>query len=198
MYNCQPPPPCRNERKSYHRHRQKARSQSHKYLCLIIDGMDQNKTNLPCLRKAAKSTSGLYRLRTHLTGVLNHTSADHGKQVFVFVDILQWPHDSNLTLSIINKVLYLHMQKNNGSLPPVFYLQMDNTSRENKNKFVLGYLCFLVQVGIFRKVCIILTIICDCFRITTDKNQLSPCGTHSRGCGSTFQSYWSKTSSYWS
>jgi hypothetical protein len=29
---------------------------------------------------------------------------------------------------------------------------MDNTSRENKNKFVMGYFALLVEAGIFRKV----------------------------------------------
>jgi hypothetical protein len=123
-----------------------------KYMCIIIDGMDQNKTNLPCLRKAAKSTSSLFRLRTHLTGVLDHTRTDYGKKVYVFMDILQWPHDSNLTTSIISRVLFLHMQQNGGVLPPVLYVQMDNTSRENKNKFVMGYFALLVKCGIFRKV----------------------------------------------
>ena len=121
-------------------------------MCLIIDGMDQNKTNLPCLRKAAKSTSNLFRVRTHLTGVLDHTRCDHGKRVYAFMDILQWPHDSNLTTSIISRVLFLHMKSNDGVLPPVLYVQMDNTSRENKNKFVMGYFAWLVHCGIFRKV----------------------------------------------
>ena len=88
-----------------------------KYICMIIDGMDQNKTNLPCLRKSAKSTSSLFRLRTHLTGVLDHTRTDGGKEAFVFMDILQWPHDSNLTTSIITRVLFLHKERNNGVLP---------------------------------------------------------------------------------
>ena len=125
-----------------------------KYICIIVDGMDQNKTNLPYLRKSSKSTSGLYRLRTHLTGVIDHTRSDYGKQVYVFVDILQYPHDSNLTISIINRVLSSHMESNNGELPPVLYVQMDNTSRENKNKYVMGYFAYLVEAGIFRKVAI--------------------------------------------
>ena len=121
-------------------------------MCIIIDGMDQNKTNLPSLRKAAKSTSSLFRLRTHLTGVLDHTRTNHGKRVFVLMDILQWPHDSNLTASIISRVLSMHMERSNGILPPVLYIQMDNTSRENKNKYVLAYFAFLVEAGAFRKV----------------------------------------------
>ena len=63
-------------------------------LFLIINEMDQN---LLFLHKAAKSAS----FRTHLTEVFDHTQADYGSQVFVFVDILEWPHDS-----IFNRVLF--------------------------------------------------------------------------------------------
>lgn len=118
-----------------------------KYMCLIIDGMDQNKTNLPCLRKAAKSTSNLFRVRTHLTGVLDHTRTDYGKKVYVFLDILQWPHDSNLTTSIIHQVLFQHMKSNAGILPSVLYVQMDNTSREICTRIF----CILSQMWHFQE-----------------------------------------------
>ena len=80
-----------------------------------------------------------------------HTRADHGKVAHVSLDILQWPHNSNLTITILNNVLVAHF-KSAGRLPPVLYIQMDNTSRENKNRYVLGYCAFLVQSRIFRKV----------------------------------------------
>ena len=38
------------------------------------------------------------------------------------------------------------------SLPPVLYIQMDNTCRDNKNKYTLTFLALLVELGIFRKV----------------------------------------------
>ena len=41
----------------------------------------------------------------------------------------------------------MHMERSNGILPPVLYIQMDNTSRENKNKYVLAYFAFLVEAG---------------------------------------------------
>ena len=64
---------CRQERKKYYLHREKARSDPKKYLTVIIDGMDQNKTNVPALLQETKSTQNLYRVRTHLTGVIVHT-----------------------------------------------------------------------------------------------------------------------------
>jgi hypothetical protein len=39
-----------------------------------------------------------------------------------------------------------------GSLPPVLYLQLDNTTRKNKNQFVFAYLNMLVELGVSKKV----------------------------------------------
>ena len=39
-----------------------------KYLCIIIDGMDQSKTNIPQVQKVSKSVQNLKQLRTHITG----------------------------------------------------------------------------------------------------------------------------------
>ena len=39
-----------------------------------------------------------------------------------------------------------------GILPPVLYVQLDNTARENKNSTVFGYLSMLVERGIFKKI----------------------------------------------
>ena len=61
----------RQERKVYHHHRSKSRSNPDKYACVIIDGMDQKKTRLSLTRKIAKSTQNLYHLRTHITGSLD-------------------------------------------------------------------------------------------------------------------------------
>lgn len=37
-------------------------------------------------------------------------------------------------------------------LPPVLYIQMDNTCRDNKNKYTLTFAAILVELGIFKKV----------------------------------------------
>lgn len=116
--------------------------------------MDQAKTNLPNTRVIAKSTSGLWRLRTHVSGVLVHTKSSCGKLAFAFVDTLQWPHDSNLTATLLLKALYKFIEQR--PLPETLYIQMDNTCRENKNKYVFGFCAALVQLRIFKKVNIFL------------------------------------------
>ena len=143
----------RLERKKYQNHREKSRAEPEKYMTIIIDGMDQAKTNIPQTKMTAKSQSGLWKLRTHVTGVLVHTKSPHGKLAYAFVDLLEYPHDSNLTITIILKVLvqFTEVMK---MLPENLYIQMDNTSRENKNRYVLAFCALAVQLKIFKKVCL--------------------------------------------
>ena len=60
----------RQEREKYYYHRGKAKDAltGKNCMCLIIDGMDQNKLLLPALLNQAKSYASAWRLKTHLTG----------------------------------------------------------------------------------------------------------------------------------
>ncbi|GBG80651.1 hypothetical protein CBR_g31111 [Chara braunii] len=49
-------------------------------------------------------------------------------------------------------VLYRQICQLPRPFPIVLYLTLDNTSKENKNKFVLAYLVFLVKMNVFSKV----------------------------------------------
>ena len=89
--------------------------------------MDQNKTNVPHITQMTKSTQNLWRVRTHLTGSLVHTKSEKGKLSFAFFDLLQWPHDSNLTIVVLINVLTQLCSKFE-TLPGILYLQLDNTS----------------------------------------------------------------------
>lgn len=119
-------------------------------MTIIIDGMDQAKTNLPSTKLIAKSTAALWRLRTHVTGIFLHTKSPCGKLAYVYVDLLQYPHDSNLTLTLLLNTIVNY--KDNHQLPSTLHIQMDNTSRENKNRYVIGFCAILVELKIFLKV----------------------------------------------
>lgn len=112
---------------------------------MIIDGMDQNKTNLPHFARVTKATQNLWTLRTHLTGVMVH-----GKGNFGFFDSLQWPHDCNLTLTSL--LMTLTSLSREGVLPSRLLIQMDNCVRENKNKYVMAFMCYLIEMDIFTEV----------------------------------------------
>ena len=87
------------------------------------------------------------KFNTLRPGALVHTQGEKGKHPIVFLDLLEWPHDSNLTATLLLRVLN-KLEK----IPEVLYLQLDNCFRENKNKYILSLCSLLVEKGIFRKV----------------------------------------------
>ena len=76
-----------------------------------------------------------------------HTQAPRGKNAFAFVDLYQWPHNSNLTGNIL-----LWLLEQSRPLPPTLYLQLDNCFRENKNRYIFGLCAMLVTLRIFKMV----------------------------------------------
>ena len=79
----------------------------------------------------------------------------HGHVSYAYTDLLQWPHDPNLTINILTRVLlrrFLELINSNSHLPKKLYLQLDNCMRENKNRHVLGFLGLLVQEQVFEEV----------------------------------------------
>lgn len=112
-------------------------------MSIIIDGMDQSKTFVPHFVQVSKFVSSIWKLRTHVTGAIVHGQGTYG-----FFDNHEWPHSSNLTINVLLHLLVIHK----GQLPPVLYLQLDNCARENKNRYLFGFLCLLVELGIFQKV----------------------------------------------
>ena len=79
----------------------------------------------------------------------------NGKEVFGSFDYYQWPHDLNLTGSVLLNMLSRWCERYQP--PPVLYLQLDNCVKENKNQYVLWLLALLVGLEIFEKVKILLT-----------------------------------------
>ncbi|KAJ8048727.1 hypothetical protein HOLleu_01158 [Holothuria leucospilota] len=136
------------ERRAYHNAREKARRDPGEMTCVIIDGMDQSKTDIPHLIVKDKDCASLARLQVHLTGVLVHTGTPEGKLPFVFHDLKHVPHDCNLTIHCLTEAL----ASASGYLGKVLFLQMDNCFRENKNRYVLSYAALLVEKDIFEEV----------------------------------------------
>ncbi len=80
----------------------------------------------------------MQQAKVHVVGVLTH---GHGE--FTFVDYGQYSDDSNLTASVLFATLKTIARKK--PLPKVLYLQMDNASGQNKNKYILGFLAYLTE-----------------------------------------------------
>jgi hypothetical protein len=100
----------------------------------------------PYFHEKSKTSSEVYKQKYHLIGVLVHGV---GSWVYTMAD--RFKSDSNVTIEVLQRVL-AEIEAKKGRLPRKLYLQMDNCTRENKNKYVLGYLSWLVQRGVFDEI----------------------------------------------
>jgi len=73
----------------------------------------------------------------------------HGYQVYGYTHIPNVKAGNNITIDVLHRVLVHQMHCRKGCLPHTLYLQLDNTSKQCKGQYVLGYLAFLVQCGVF-------------------------------------------------
>ena len=64
---------------------------------------------------------------------------------------MQFPHDSNLDLNCILNILY-NTYSQERKLPPIIKIHLDNCSRENKNKFIIGFFFRLVEKRLINEV----------------------------------------------
>jgi hypothetical protein len=111
-------------------------------------GMDQSKLKYPGITERgdlAKHADNVPQM--HLNGLRDA----HTGKVFSYFNHDNIAKNSNLVPTLLLLTL-VEIKKERGSLPPVLYLQLDNTCRENKNKNVFAFLQCLVDRNIFRKI----------------------------------------------
>ncbi|GBG68117.1 hypothetical protein CBR_g2668 [Chara braunii] len=132
------------ERQKLSEHRHKASNHSSEYVVRIIDGMDQSNTILPHFTRVPKDSKlkegnfvKVHVVGAKVLGLLSNASAT------VFFD--NFKSNSNCMLTVLHRQLLV-------PFPRVLYLTLYNTSKENKNKFVLSYRVFFVKMRVFSKV----------------------------------------------
>jgi len=74
----------------------------------------------------------------------------HSRHTHALIDVNQYPHDVNLTLSCL--LFALLEESIDGRLTPVLHIQLDNTARENKNKYFLAFAAYLVQQDFVKEI----------------------------------------------
>lgn len=131
-----------------------ARAHPREVLFVNLDGMDQQKTNVPRPRKTAKGDDVGLPLPVRLVGAIAYARGWYG-----FWSTPQWASSSNVTLTALTKVIRAEqirgrMAGDNGAtgLPRKLWLQMDNTAKDNKNHYLLGYCGMLLAEGLFAEV----------------------------------------------
>ena len=135
------------ERDSYYRRISAAQRHPHSYLSVIIDGSDNSQYHLPYfVHRDADSNSG-WKIGLHLFGAIVHGV---GPQLFPIYDTC--PQGTNATIEVLHQVLVAECARRGGKLPQVLYLQLDNTVRQCKSRYLMGWLGLLVHWRVFQDV----------------------------------------------
>jgi hypothetical protein len=140
----------RAQRLHYYDNRQAGKLKPESVLSIIIDAMDQGKTELPVMRRRAKGDNADL-VKQKVMGVMAH-----GWGTWLYIGHPPLRCGANFVLECLWRTLMkLNREYEGLSLkwPPRLKLQMDNAS-DNKAFAVLGTFSFFVKANIFEKVTI--------------------------------------------
>ena len=134
------------ERQKYYIRRDRGIDPLRSCMSMIVDAADQRLYALPYFYASTHSSQKCLRLPVHLMGTLVHGEAVHAATYFE-----NFKQGTNVTIEAINYALGAKLQRD-GKLPDRLYLQLDNTSKQCKSKYMLGYLGYLVHRGHFKRI----------------------------------------------
>jgi hypothetical protein len=122
-----------------------ARENKKDVLFINIDGMDQYKTGIPVAGTKAKGDDVGKPLTTKLLG-----SIAYGYGWYGYWSLPEWAASSNLTLTALCHIIREISEL--GPLPDKLHVQMDNTAKDNKNHYLLGFCSMLIAEQLFKEV----------------------------------------------
>lgn len=136
----------KRERAAYEYWRQLAKEQPSECLSLIVDAADAQRFSLPHFAQTNHASAAAWKMRMHIMGVISH-----GRQSYLYTCPSHIAQGNNVTIQAIKEVL-VDTRNKEGRLPPVLHVQLDNTTKQCKGKFLMAYLADLVDKGVFREV----------------------------------------------
>ena len=116
-----------------------------RYLSLIIDGADASRYMVPHLAHRSHATDGADLVKMHVLGCIAH-----GRDTYAYTCPPHIAQGHNVTIQVLDRVL-LDIKRKEGSLPPILHIQLDNTTKQNKGKFLMAYLGYLVRQGVIKE-----------------------------------------------
>ena len=114
----------------YHKWRTEARDRPQETISLILDGMDQAKTDV-------------LGLNVRVVGCIVHGRPN---KVYMFL-VTHYTKETNGMVDILRRVLDAQE-----TLPRRLVIQIDNTSQENKNSRMFTFLAQSVEKGVFDEI----------------------------------------------
>ena len=136
---------CRRERTSYMLRQKLATAFPDRFLSLIFDGADCSKTEIPQMAYRSHASSAVQKVKMHVMGCIAHS---HQSYLFTCPPHIAQGH--NVTIQALYEVLVHHKQVH-GRIPPTLNIQLDNTTKQNKGKYLMGYLGTLIKDGVIKQ-----------------------------------------------
>lgn len=134
------------ERVAYSRKRDEAKLRPHQCVSVIIDGADQSAFGLPHFSTTTKDVTG-HALKVRLIGLLEHSTPNR-----LHLYTLTEEHETGSNHIVESLHRFINDRNVRSPLPPLLYVQLDNCTRENKNRYFLGFVDCLVSWGVFESV----------------------------------------------
>ena len=137
------------DRETYRRNKQRGITHPSEYLSITIDGADNSDHALPYFHNRTHITTDAWRQRMHVVGAIVH---GHGLWAFTCSNHVAQGH--NVVIQVILDILAdltNRYTKRNMVWPRTLYLQLDNTTKQNKGRYLCGFLHLLVAWGVFDK-----------------------------------------------
>ena len=131
------------ERDSYYKRAGLGETDPDRYFSVIIDGSDNSQYWSPYFRERTSGTQSAWKVGLHVMGAIVH-----GRRAYAYTILDTCPLGSNVTIDVLHRVMKAELDRT-GTLPKTMYLQLDNTTRQCKSKFVVAWLHYLIQCGIF-------------------------------------------------
>jgi hypothetical protein len=131
------------ERDSYYKRAGQGVTDPTRYFSVIIDGSDNSQYWSPYFRERTSGTQSAWKVGLHVMGAIVH-----GRRAYAYTILDTCPLGSNVTIDVLHRVMKAELDRT-GTLPKTMYLQLDNTTRQCKSKFVVAWLHYLIQCGIF-------------------------------------------------
>ena len=120
-------------------------TEPHNYLSIAQDGTDQMGYGFPRAAEHDKDQDN-FRLKTKVM-----ITMVHGDSVHFYVMPENVFGGPNETIECLQRT-FMKVALERGRLPKILFLQFDNCSREGKNGYLIAYVCWLVERGVFTKV----------------------------------------------
>ena len=127
------------ERKAYKMNKDNAKINPSEFMSIVMDGADQSAFGIPHCVTMTKDTKG-HSIKVKLIGILEH-GPENNASLYTMTE--NFETGANHLIECLHR--YLNERNSRAGLPNTLTIQLDNCTRENKNRYMMAYLESLVS-----------------------------------------------------